>query len=324
MRKPFFLKLRSFFNLILATFFIFILPSCSAFQRELPEEHKESAPKKYKDIYKIKIPKQHKAPEENKKESNSKVEQIAVVPPQDKLLLTPGETFIYTLGWTLFSVGTAEVVVKPQAMVNETPSYHVHVLGKTNETFSSIYNAEMNIDLFLNVNNLKPYKLELSSRESRYVRNHVTLFDYVHKKASYWSKSVKFGRKKKEKLGEAEYNMMDNLFDALSPAFQVRRWALLPGKKIEFHVLENEKVYKIQCEVVKKDKREVLQTMEDAFYVECLGKTFKTKQWEEKDKKENHLWAWISADPRHYLIEAGAKVTIGSVTLKLTDMGKRL
>ncbi len=321
MKNTSFLKLRSFFSLLVYSLVIFILLSCSFFQRRLPDKKEDAAPKKYKEIYKIKAPPGVK----NSKKSNkvarkeSEVKEVAIEVAQEKSLLTPGEVFVYTAGWTMFSVGTAEVSIEPSIMVNDVPSSHIHVLGKTNEFFSGIYNAEINIDLFMNAVTLKPYKLELNSRESKFLRNHIAVFDYVNKKASYWSKSIKLTKSGKEKVYEAEYGIMDDLIDSLSPAFQVRKWTLQEGKKIAFHVLENEKIYKIQCDVLRKEKKEVLQKMEDAFYVECVFKVVKAKKWKDKYKEESKLWAWFSDDPKHYLIEAGAKVTVGSVSLQLID-----
>ena len=313
MKNTSFLKLGSFFDLTLYIFFLFILFSCASFQRELPEDKENHVPKKYKDIYKITTPKT------SKKDKKTTQKNISPIQLQHELLLTPGETFVYTGGWAFFSVGTAEVKVEPQVMINEVPSYHVHILGKTNEFFSSIYNAETNIDLYLNANTLKPYKFELNSRESKFIRNHVSLFNYSNKKANYWSKTIKLGKEKKEKVYDVDYSIMNNLFDTLSPIFQVRKWGLEEKKKIDFYVLENEKIYKIQCEVLKKEKKEVLKKMEDTFYVECIAKTFQTKKWKEKDKKENLVWAWFSTDSRHYLVEAGAKVEFGSISLQLID-----
>ena len=319
MKNASFLKLRSFFDLTLFVVFLFILSSCAAFRRELPEEKGDLVPKKYKEIYKIKVPKQAKKEKKPVKGNVSTPEVKKEAPFQENSLLTPGETLIYNGSWAFVSVGTAEVAIQPQVMINEIPSHHVHVVAKTNEFFSSIYNTETHVDLYLNAETLKPYKFELNSRESKFIRNHVTLFDYMKNKASYWSKTIKLGKKKKEKIHDLEYGLIDNLFDMLSPAFQAKKWVLNEGKKIDFYVLENEKIYKIQCEVIKKAKKEVLKKMEDAFYTECLAKTFKTKKWEEKDQKEHRLWAWFSADSKHLLIEAGAKLTVGSVSLQLVD-----
>ena len=236
-----------------------------------------------------------------------------------KYPISVGERYVYSGGWGVFSVGTAQVEVLPMVKVNENPSFHIQVQARTNEFFSAIYNAEEILEVFIDAGTLRPYKMELKGRETKFLRHHITAFDYEKGKAYYWKKTIRIGREKEPGIREISYDLKPNFFDALTPIFHYRTMELKIGKKISFQVLENAGISNISCEVLKRDRKNVLGHEEDAFYFECKSKKITFGDTILEDEPENKSWGWISANPKRYIIEAGADMKLGSVTLILQE-----
>ncbi len=294
-------------------FFSILLVSCAGFERKLPEKFPDEPPPIIEQKFKI-------------EKSKSRIKKKPPTPVSPSLPvarlqypLSVGERYVYRGGWSVFSVGTAVVEILPMVQVNGKSSYHIYVEARTNDFFSAIYNAEQIVEVFIDAETLRPYKMELKGRETKFLRHHISIFDYEKGRAYYWKKTVRIGKEKEPGIREISYDLKPGLFDALTPIFRFRAIEPKIGKKINFQVLENAGIYNFSCEILKQDKKNVLGRDEDAFYFECTSQRIVFGENTLENEPKNKSWGWISASPKRYIIEAGAEMKLGSVTLTLQE-----
>lgn len=205
-----------------------------------------------------------------------------------------GETLDYNLTWLRMAGGTARMTIAPVA--GDARRLRIHSVGKSGSGFSRIFRVRDEI-------------------ESVVARDSFTTLEYIKRQDEAGDKKVEVTkveggvatrtRKKVKKVP-----VPTPVYDPLSIIYFLRTVDLSPGKKHEFSVVADARVYNVHVHVL---RRESITT--------DLG-TFKTVVVEPKMEiggieREERLLIWYSDDDRRLPVRIRTDVKFGTITATL-------
>lgn len=208
-----------------------------------------------------------------------------------------GETLDYNLTWLRMSGGTARMTIAP--VVGDAKRLRILSVGKSGAGFSRIFRVRDEI-------------------ESVVARDTFTTLEYIKRQDEDGEKKVEVTRveggvatrtRKKVK----KVRVPTPVYDPLSIIYFLRTVDLSPGKKHEFSVVADAKVYNVHVHVL---RRESVAT--------DLG-TFKTIVVEPKMEiggieREERLLIWYSDDERRLPVRIRTDVKFGTITATLRSV----
>ena len=159
---------------------------------------------------------------------------IVIEPAQSAL--PEYEKLFYAVKWLGIQVGTITASIKGIKEINGRKAYELEVTAKTNAFCSAIYRIDDRFVSYMDTQNFYTLRHEVYRREGRYKKDAITDFDNRSKKAHF-----KNLVDKSEKFFDIPYGVQDTL----SACYYFRLLPVQIGKKIEYAVYNNEKVYQL-------------------------------------------------------------------------------
>lgn len=146
------------------------------------------------------------------------------------------EKLFYAVKWLGIQVGTITASIKGIKAINGRKAYELEVIAKTNAFCSAIYRIDDKFISYMDAQHFYTVRHEVYRREGRYKKDAITDFDNNSKKAHF-----KNLIDKSEKVFDIPYGVQDTL----SACYYFRLLPIQVGKKIEYAVYNNEKVYQL-------------------------------------------------------------------------------
>lgn len=223
-----------------------------------------------------------------------------------------GEKVTLALSYFNIVAGYMEIEVKPFATVNGEKSYHFEVSAKSNSFFSRIYAVDDRATTYVSYENLTPFNLAISIKESKQLAETRTLFDWTANRANYWKKRIT--KDKGEESKKLEWDVLPFSQNVVSAGYYLRTFQFDVGKKLAFRVADEGKNIVFKGEVV---KREVLDTE--------IGplKTILIKPEITVDgvfTPVGEILMWLTDDDRKFIVRVESKIKIGSIVAKVKSI----
>lgn len=204
-----------------------------------------------------------------------------------------GETLDYDLKWLKITGGTARMTIAAQG----DDRIRITSVAKSSPSFSRIFKVRDEIETVV-------------------TRDDFSTVSYIKKLDEQGDKHEEVTRiengiaRRTKKTKTKQVSVPDPVFDPISLIYHLRTLDLAPGKKHDFTVLADGKVYNVHAHVV---RRETLTTP---------AGTFKTVVVEPKMEaggveREERLWIWYSDDERRLPVRIRTEVNFGAVTATL-------
>lgn len=226
----------------------------------------------------------------------------------------PGEKVTLKLSYFNITAGTMDLEVLPFVQVNGRKSYHFRIAGRSNSLFSSFYSVDDKAETFLDYENMTPYNMSISVKETKQLREIRSYFDWKKNKGNYWEKKIT----KKHGLEERqfEWDIEPYAQNILSTAFYMRVFPMEPGTTIQFRVADNKKNMVVKGHILKREK-----------LVTPLGEinTVKMKPEIEIDgifKPIGDVFFWMTDDDRKLVVRIESKIKIGTIIASLVEIKK--
>jgi hypothetical protein len=225
-----------------------------------------------------------------------------------------GEKVTLNLSYFNIVAGQMNIEVKPFAVVNGEKAYHFEVTAKSNSFFDRIYAVEDKAETYVSYDELVPYNLVISIKESKQLAETRTFFDWKETKANYWKK--RFTKEHGEESKKLEWNIQSYAQNVVSVAYYLRTFKFEPGKKLAIRVADEGKNIVFKGEVL---RRETLDT--------ALGplKTVVIKPQLTVDgvfTPVGEILIWLTDDDRKFIVRLESKIKIGTIVAKLASIEK--
>lgn len=204
-----------------------------------------------------------------------------------------GETLDYEVKWLKITGGTARMTIAAQG----DDRIRITSVAKSSPAFSRFFKVRDEIETIV-------------ARDDFSTLSYVKKLDEdgdKHEEVTAIENGVAT-RKKKSKTKTVP--VPDPVFDPISLIYHLRTLDLSVGKRHDFTVIADGKVYNVHASVV---RRETITTP---------AGTFKTVVVEPKMEaggvaREERLWIWYSDDERHLPVRIRSEVNFGAVTVSL-------
>lgn len=225
-----------------------------------------------------------------------------------------GEKATYNLSYFNVVAGQLEIAVKPFAEVNGQKAYHFEVSAKSNSFFSRIYAVEDKAVTYVSYDDLTPFNLQISIKESKQLAETRTLFDWKTNKANYWKKRIT--KESGEESKKLEWDIQPFSQNVVSVAYYLRTFKIEPGKKLAVRIADEGKNIVFTGEVL---RRETLQT--------DIGplKTVVIKPQLTVDgvfTPVGEILMWLTDDDRKFIVRMESKIKIGTIVAKIKALDK--
>lgn len=158
-----------------------------------------------------------------------------VIEVPDKVL-PQRQTFTFNVLWLGVPVGKITASVKGIQNINGRDAYVLEAIFQSNFFLSSIYKIEDRYVSYLDVEKLHTLRQEVYRRDGKYKKDAITEFDQEKHKAHF---------KNFIDNSEKDFDIPENVLDALSALYYFMILPLKGGDKIEVAVCNNESNYQL-------------------------------------------------------------------------------
>ena len=218
----------------------------------------------------------------NTKNNQESIAEIIIEPAQS--VLPEYEKLIYTVKWLGIPVGIITASVDGIREINGRKAYKLEVTANTNAFCSAIYKVDDRFVSYMDIENFYTLRHEVYRREGRYKKDAITDFDHENKKAYY------------QHLPGDSIKTIDipyGIQDTLSACYYFRLLQVDIGKKIEYAVYNNEKIYQLYGIVEAKDYVRLPRLgRKAAFYIQPYA------QIEGEEVKKGRVSGYFSTDSK--------------------------
>ncbi len=222
--------------------------------------------------------------------------------------LSEGQILTFKVQWLGVSVGKVTTSVKGIQNINGRNAYVLEAIFQSNAFLSSIYKIEDRYVSYLDVEKLHTLRQEVYRRDGKYKKDAITEFDQEKHKARF---------KNFIDNSEKDFDIPENVLDALSALYYFMVLPLKGGDKIELAVCNNESNYQLLGVV---ESRAFIKTpgtgQKRAFLIQPYAKL------EGEKVEKGNLKAYFSCDKKRILLLAvlqGPIFTEVSVVLSQID-----
>lgn len=206
-----------------------------------------------------------------------------------------GETLEFTLSWLAIDGGSAVMTIKP---VNGEPSkLRIESLAQSSPSFARIYKVRDYLESVVERESFSTLRFRKDLREKKRHKDVTTTIDY--------EQGLAFRRDKKIPVSR-------QTLDPLSSIYYIRKLDLTPGKKHVVTILADEKVYRPEIHIVKRET------------IEVPAGRFRTVMVEPKMTKgsifrddDSRLFIWYTDDERRIPVRIRSEIAVGSITASL-------
>lgn len=225
---------------------------------------------------------------------------LLLVLSAEALSFTVPEILTYDLTWTGIKAGEASLEIRDE--------------GNEMKIISAARSAKW-VSLFYRVNDVvesrlskespsmgQPVNYKINLSEGRNRKKKEVIFDYRHMKAL----SIDHLDKKR-----AEVEIPARIFDSLSSFYYVRTLNLEVGRSVFVTVFDNNKVWTIEVQVLRKERVEVPAGQFNTIVVRPLMKS------EGIFYRKGDIFIWLTDDEKRTPVMLKTKVKVGSITARL-------
>ena len=218
----------------------------------------------------------------------------------DAVSLTIPEKLVYDLTWTGIKAGTAT-----QEISDENDVIRVLSTARSADWISVFFPVEDRVESILS-RTPPPLGLPLNFRmkvsEGHHRRDREIIFDHARGKARYI-----------DHMGsdKAEVDIGKDTYDPYSCFYYVRTLPLEVGKSVYVSILDNKELWKVEVQVLKKERLKTILGEVDTIQIKPLMKS------EGIFQRKGEIYIWLTDDERRIPVKMKTKVTIGSVTATL-------
>lgn len=223
-----------------------------------------------------------------------------------------GERVVLNLSYFNIVAGTLTTEVKPFVEAYGEKAYHFEAHAVSNGFFSHIYAVDDKAETYVSYENLIPFNLAITLKESKQLAEARTLFDWKEMKAHYWKRRVSKDSGEEEKKVDWEIKAFSQ--NVISAAFYLRTMTFRVGKKLAMRVVDEGKNIVFTAEVIRKEE---LETDIGTF------RTFVIRPKLEVDgafAPVGEILIWLTDDDRKFMVRAETKIKIGSIVGKVKEI----
>ncbi len=214
-----------------------------------------------------------------------------------------GEKLEYDISWMGLNVGNGTLEVRDTTEINGRKAYHLAVTTRSNRFLSTFYPVEDEIQSFVDMETLAPYRFEKQQKEGRYRAHEEMIYDQASHKATYHS--IKNNTTK-------EMEIPPNVQDSLSTLYFFRTLPLEIGKSAFIDVNADEKNWRLEIKVLKSGLLRLFGKEEiPAVLVEPLAK------FHGVFIRKGRMQIWFSLDEKRVPLYMKAHVPFGIVEVVL-------
>lgn len=223
-----------------------------------------------------------------------------------------GESLVLNLSYFNIVAGQLTLMVKPFVEVNGEKAYHFAGTAVSNSFFSRIYAVNDKADTYVSYENMTPFNLEISLKESKQLCESRTLFDWKKDKAHYWKKRVT--KEHGEEESKVDWDVKAFSQNVISAAYYLRTFTMRVGKKMAIRVADEGKNIVFTGEVIRKEMLDTdigrVRTVVIRPKVEVDGVL----------SPVGEILIWLTDDDRKFMVRAETKIKIGSLVAKVKSI----
>ncbi len=207
-----------------------------------------------------------------------------------------GETLDYEVKWLKITGGTARMTIAAQG----DDRIRITSVAKSSPSFSRIFKVRDEIETIV-------------AKDDFSTLSYIKKLDEDGDKHEEVTKIENGVATRKKKTKTKQVQVPTPVFDPISLIYHLRTLDLSVGKKHDFTVIADGKVYTVHASVI---RRETITTP---------AGTFKTVVVEPQMTaggvaREERLWIWYSDDERHLPVRIRSEVNFGAVTASLRSV----
>jgi hypothetical protein len=209
--------------------------------------------------------------------------------------LQKGETLEFTLSWLAIDGGSAVMKVGP--LDGDPSKIRIESLAQSSPSFARIYKVRDYLESIVERDTFSTVRFRKDLREKKRHKDVTTTIDY--------EQGLAFRRDKKIPVTR-------QTLDPLSSIYYIRKLDLSPGKKHVVTILADEKVYRPEIQVV---KRETINVPAGRFRTVLVEpKMTKGSIFRDDDSR---LFIWYTDDERRIPVRIRSELAVGSITAAL-------
>ena len=223
---------------------------------------------------------------------------LAITMAPQAFALDIPEKLVYDLTWTGIKAGTAT-----QEIIDEKDSIRVVSTARSADWISVFFPVEDRVESVLtkvappHLGLPKSYRMK--TREGKRLKDKELIFDHAKKKAVYIDH--RGGVK-------VEVAINENTYDPYSSFYFVRTLNLEVGKSVYVSVLDNNELWNVEVQVLKKEKMKTILGEVNTILIKPLIKS------EGIFERKGEIFIWLTDDARRIPVKMKTKVAIGSIT----------
>lgn len=211
------------------------------------------------------------------------------------------EKLLYDLTWTGIKAGSAT-----QEIIEEQDTVRIVSIARSADWISTFFPVEDRVESILTkatpplLGNSRNYRIK--TREGNHRKDKEIIFDHAKRKALYIDHLGK---------GKVEVAIKDNTHDIYSSFYYVRTLPLEVGKSVFVSVLDNNELWDVEVQVLKKEKLRTILGEVNTILIKPLIKS------EGIFERKGEIFIWLTDDERRIPVKMKTKVMIGSITATL-------
>jgi hypothetical protein len=203
-----------------------------------------------------------------------------------------GETLDYELKWLKITGGSARMTIAPL----DGERLRITSVGKSSPGFSRIFKVRDEIETIVSKDDFSTLRYTKKLDEDGDKHEEVT--------------TVEEGVATRKRRKIKKVAVPRPVYDPISLIYHLRTLELTPGKKHDFTVIADGKVYNVHANVV---KRETLTTPAGEFKTVVVEPEMESGGV----KREEKMWIWYSDDERKIPVRIRTEVNFGAITATL-------
>jgi len=228
---------------------------------------------------------------------------------QFKAVGNVGEKTYLDINYLGMTIGKISIENRGKEMINDKEVWHYHSRFKSAPFYSSIYELDDTVDTYVETNQFLSMKYSLMQRESKQDIDDLQLFDRDRMKLYWFYKRVKSDDSVKNKQGEKFIPYYS--IDPFSTLFLLQGLPLKNNDYYEIPIINKDKIMVLKVKVEGREKIDTDLGEKKAIRIHA------TTQYTGATLKSGDLTFWFADDDKRTLLEAKAKIKLGSVTAEI-------
>lgn len=228
---------------------------------------------------------------------------------QFKPVANVGEKTFLDINYLGMTIGKISIENRGKEMINDKEVWHFHSRFKSAPFYSSIYELDDTVDTYVETNQFLSMKYSLMQRESKQDIDDLQLFDRDRMKLFWFYKRVKSDKSVKNKQGENFIPYFS--IDPFSTLFLLQGLPLKNNDQYEIPIINKDKIMVLKVKVEGREKIDTEIGERKSIRIHA------TTQYTGETLKSGDLTFWFSDDEKRTLLEAKAKIKLGSVTAEI-------